>query len=631
MREPANPFRFRSSENIESHLTFLRLFGLGILDFLPDDCLSNKVTVFRSGPGGGKTSLFRVFRPDSLREVSRNRSGYEDLSKRLSALDVIDNTGPNLLGVYLRLYNYAALHDSESDQSTNHDRLFALVGVRLIMKALTGILDLKGLDLNQLGRITIQKPQDHCIVDLPFPCDGRKLYNWAADMERGICGAVNSFDSSDNTTNITCQGMDYLHVLHHRNLFLDGRPVVSRVLVMLDDVHELTKSQRREFLKQIETARLPLSVWLAERLEALDLEDLVGGDGRETNPVPLEERWAGRNKSFEHFVKSISDKRTALARTDFDVYLDRHLEDSLDTEERGEKFLEIAKTIEERVRRTTCGTKVYEKWIDEQSKMKFSNYKKAVGWKVLEIRIARDMSGGQTKILDVPLDPESADSRVDLNAVAIFFLHDEFKIPYFFGFQNVSKMATFNVELFLKIAAELFDEIVSQRLKNKKHEILSAERQETIIMNIAKKHFEQILKIRKNGKYATKLLLSFRQFARKQTIRPSAPYIPGVTGIGIRKDLYEQLLDSGHGEDREYDRLMAILRSCISHNYLKARYDAQQGKPGNNGIVTLYLNRLFCAMFDLPLGKGGWRPKTPDELCEWMQLQTKSNGGKPWP
>ena len=625
MREPANPFRFRSSENIESHLTFLRLFGLGILDFLPGDCLSNKVTVFRSGPGGGKTSLFRVFRPDSLREVSRNHSGYEDLSKRLSALDVIDDTGPNLLGVYLRLYNYAALQDSESDQRTNHDRLFTLVGVRLIMKALTGILDLKGFDMNQLGRITIQKPQDHCIVDLPLPCNGKELYNWAADMERGICGAVNSFDSLDNTASISCQGMDYLHVLHHKNLFLDGRPVVSRVLIMLDDVHELTKSQRREFLKQIATARLPLSVWIAERLEALDLEDLVGGDGRETNPVSLEEHWA-KSKSFERFIKSISDKRTALARTDFEVYLDRHLEDSLNTEERSGKFLDIARTIEERVRYITRDTEIYDKWIDEQSKMEFSNYEKAVGWRALEIRIAKEMADEQKKILDVPLDPESIENRTDLNAAAIFFLHDEFKIPYFFGFQNVSKMATFNVEVFLKIAAELFDEIVSQRLKNKKHEILSAERQEKIITGIAKKHFEQILKIRKSGKYTSKLLLSFRQFAREQTIRPSAPYKPGVTGIGIQKDLYGQLLDSRYGEDREYEELMDVLRSCISHNYLKARYDAQQGKPGN-GVVTLYLNRLLCAMFDLPLGKGGWRYKTPDELCKWMQLQTRSNGG----
>lgn len=628
MREPANPFRFRSSENIESHLTFLRLFGLGILDFLPGDCLSNKVTIFRSGPGGGKTSLFRVFRPDSLREVSRNHSGYEDLSKRLSALDVINNTGPNLLGVYLRLNNYAALQDSESDQRTNHDRLFALVGVRLIMKTLTGILDLKGLDMNQLGRITIQKPQDHCIVDLPLPCNGKELYNWAANMERNICGAVNSFYSLDNTANISCQGMDYLHVMHHENLFLDGRPVVSRVLIMLDDVHELTKSQRREFLKQIETARLPLSVWLAERLEALDLEDLVSGDGRETNPVYIEEHWA-KSKSFERFIKSISDKRTALARTDFEVYLDRHLEDSLDTEERSEKFLDIARTIEERVRYTTRDTKVYDKWIDEQNKMELSNYEKAVGWRALEIRIAKGMSDGQKKILDIPLDPESTDSRTDLNTTAIFFLHDEFKIPYFFGFQNVSKMATFNVEVFLKIAAELFDEIVSQRLKNKKHEVLSAERQEKIIIDIAQKHFEQILKIRKNGKYATQLLLSFRPFARAQTIRPSAPYKPGVTGIGIQKDLYRQLLDSRYGKDREYNRLMPVLRSCISHNYLKARYDAQQGKPGN-GVVTLYLNRLLCAMFDLPLGKGGWRYKTPDELCEWMQLQTRSNGGSLW-
>lgn len=629
MKEPANPFIFRSSESIESHLTFLRLFGLGILDALPDGCFSSKVTVFRSGPGGGKTSLFRIFRPDSLKEISRDHSGYEDLSQWLLERDVIGKTDPNLLGVYLRLYNYAALQDSEPDQEGGDRYLFTLIGIRLIMKALTGILDLKGFDLDQLHRITIQKPQDYCIADLSLPCNGKELYDWAASMERSICGAVNRFDAQSRPQSILCQGMDYIHVLCHKNLFLDDQPVVSRVLIMIDDLHELTKSQRKAFLDRIASARFPLSIWIAERLEALDLEDLVPSDGRDSNTVHLEEYWAGRSKAFENFVKSISGKRTVLARTDFDIYLDQHLENSIDTADRNSVFLDIAKTIEARVRSTTRGAHTYDKWIDEQSMVESSNYEKAVGWRMLEIRIVRNMADAQRKILDTPLDPEPVDRNSDLETAAIFFLHSEFNAPYYFGFHNVSKMATFNVEVFLKIAAALFEEIVSQRIKNKKHEMLAAEQQEKIVTNMAKKHFKQIRKTSKNGKDIIKFLSAFQRFAGEQTSRPSAPYVHGITGIGIRKKLYEQLLDSQGGRKQEHVRLMEMLRSCISHNYLKAKYDAQQGKPGND-VVTLYLNRLLCTAFDLPLARGGWRYKAPDELCKWLGPQAAPRGGRLW-
>jgi len=33
----------------------------------------------------------------------------------------------------------------------------------------------------------------------------------------------------------------------------------------------------------------------------------------------------------------------------------------------------------------------------------------------------------------------------------------------------------------------------------------------------------------------------------------------------------------------------------------------------------LYLNRLLCVYFGLPLQYGGWRPKKIDELSKWIE------------
>ena len=563
--------------------------------------------------------MFRIFRPEPLREISRDRSSYRELLYPLTTHGVIGIDAPQLLGVYLRLYDYAAIQDSNLTQKRSDQYLFSLIGIRLIMKTLTGILALKGLDLSHLHRITVGKPQDHCIVGLSLPCDGKKLYTWASNMEQDICGVINRFDISDHQPYNLSHDTDYMYVISCDNLLFDGQPVISKILVLLDDLHELTKSQRKIFLDKIIPARLPISIWIAERLEALTINELFSDDGRESNTIYLERHWYER-KSFENFVKSISVKRVKLAPMDFAIDLHQHLEGNIATTNRNRIFRGISNKIKKRIHSAASGTRTYDKWIDEQRKPRESEYENAVGWRMLEIKIAREKMGAQTKLLDIPLDPDLDYSDSGLRAAAEFFLHNEFKTPYFFGFSSVSKMATFNVEVFLKIAADLFDELLSQRIKNKNHEILDAESQEEIVKKIANKHFEQISQTNKNGRDIAAFLSAFQQFAREQTVRPNAPYVPGVTGIGISREQYERLINFKERRRNEnYDRLVEVLRSCISHNYLWAHYYARQGRPGRQ-VVVLYLNRLFCAHFDLPLGMGGWRRKTPDELCEWLDL-----------
>ena len=461
MKEPENPFTFRSSESIESRLTFLKLFGPAIFDALPTDSFLNKVTTFQSSPGGGKTTLFRIFDPELLVEISRDRTTYREIFHHLRKNGVIGTTGPDLLGVYLRLYDYAVIQDSGQEQSEQY--LVSLIGVRLIMKALTGILALKGLGMDHLSRITIQKPQDHYIIDLPLPCDGQKLYAWVSEMERGICGTINRFDTHDiyglgNLSSIT----DYLNVIRHDNIFFDDQPIVSKVLVLLDDMHELTRPQRKALRHKIISARLPISIWIAERLEALDISEMVTADGRDSGTVRLEECWEG--KAFERFVKSVSEKRTRHASLNFDIDLYQHLEDSAAATTRNRIFQDATDKVKKRIYSTTRGTSTYAKWIAAKQGLDDSKYDDLLSWRALEIKIARDKESGQTKLDDVPLEsiPEDPDR---LKAATAFLIHREFKIPYFFGFFAIAAMATFNIESFLKMAAVLFDEMVSQRIK----------------------------------------------------------------------------------------------------------------------------------------------------------------------
>src|SRR5437867_7482800 len=276
--------------------------------------------------------------------------------------------------------------------------------------------------------------------------------------------------------------------------------------------------------------------------------------------------------------------------------------------------------VKNRIQQKALATSFYDEWIENQEKKLGTPKEIAEEWRILEIKIARKEKDAQKTLFDMPL-PVEDEEESGIKAVSDFFIHDEFKIPYFYGFSRIAKLATANVEQFLEIAAELFEEIIS-KLILKKMDVLSASRQEEIVLDIARRRWNEIPKVIKNGRDVAKFLSSMGKFAREQTILPNAPYSPGVTGIGITETQYERIIDANIQETRpEYKRLAEVLQSCVSHNYLKARYDAKQGQKDSEPVTILYFNRLLCAHFELPLGRGGWRHKTPDELCEWMGLQ----------
>ena len=289
----------------------------------------------------------------------------------------------------------------------------------------------------------------------------------------------------------------------------------------------------------------------------------------------------------------------------------------MNTPEWNSKFERCSNSIKDKLDTISKRTRAYDKWIADWSTDSSTPLDSLIKWRVLEILIARQEASLQTKLDDKPMDDEP-DSDDRLDAVGRFFLYSDYDIPYYFGFSNISKLAMDNIEQFLEISSVLFDKLESQMIKNNKNSNLSPGTQEKIIKDVAKSRWEQIAGIH-NGKQAMNFLTRFKDFALEQTLQPNAPYAPGVTGIGISETDYKIFIDQQQQEGK-YKQLAQVLQTCISHNLLRVRYDAKQGKLGNEFII-FYLNRLLCAHFGLPLGKGGWRKKIPRELCHWLDLE----------
>ena len=115
--------------------------------------------------------------------------------------------------------------------------------------------------------------------------------------------------------------------------------------------------------------------------------------------------------------------------------------------------------VAERVQKKAQGTKRYDNWIDSCLAFKGTAREKAINWRILEIKIERNKKKAQRQLIDAPLSME-ADSSATREAAELF-LSREFRLPYYFGFSKLVKMSSLNIEQFLVLASDLFEEVIS--------------------------------------------------------------------------------------------------------------------------------------------------------------------------
>jgi hypothetical protein len=628
VRATRNPFTLRASELIESDGTFLRLFGPGVLDLLQAEEVWNRVQPIQSAPGGGKTSLFRLFTPACLLMLYDSRATaeeFKDLNRRLKEMAAISEDGPSVLGVMISgVSKDADLESLALDQARKNRLFFSLLNSRITIAALRSALELKKLSFpDDLPRLFIQRPKvSDFPSSIPVPCKGDILLEWASDSEKQISRYIDSF-----APNITDPFLGYdtlycLYLLQSDCIYLDGQSVAPRTLLMIDNVERLTKTQRTNLFDALVNLRVPIGVWLAERLEALNPRELFGAEvGREyEEPIVLEEFWRNESSKYEQVIENIADRR---AKLNPDIQMgpfEACLQNSLDGIEWKERYLKAIEAVSFRVREKTRNTRRYDKWISKGEVQEGTPREKAISWRVLEIKIERDKKKAQRQLIDSPLPEEDLEIKVEAatREAAELFLAREFYLPYYFGFQNLVKLSTSNIEQFLVFASDLFEEVISAKLL-KQSTSLSPSRQESILTKAAKQLWDAIPFSSPNGRDIVRLLERIGEMCLTETTKPNAPYAPGVTGIALSMKDRDRLIASPSQEmQSEMAKLSGVLSSCISNNFLLMHSGVHQGQKGGTTWMVLYLNRWLCLHFGLPFQYGGWRPIKIIELIKYI-------------
>lgn len=627
MKGLRNPFHIRFAEQIGSDRDFLRLFSPGILDILPDT-LWDRINVFRSAPGAGKTSLLRLFTPNALLTVYsyKDFEQYKDIYARMKEIGAINDEGPCVLAALLSCaHNYASLEDLDLDNARKERLLLSLLNVRIVLAILRSALTLRRYNYPEdLEKLQLECPPEvHLPPGVPHKGSGRLYYDWASQLEKNICESIDNLVPPIKDHLSGHDSLFGLWLLRPHSLLCDGSPIAERVVVMLDDVQKLTALQRKKLLSLIVDLRAPTKVWIAERLEALSTDELLSPgntEGRDWNLIYLESYWQDHRKRFESFARNVADKRAESASEGEIASFAGCLEETFDWKDCKTEVTTALDHVSGRVHALADAKPKYREWITLRESTKGTPVDKLLGWRTLEILIERDLLKEQKTFGFIELTEENLQTQdqSDVRTAAELFISKEFGLPYYYGFTRLCSMASANIEQFLDLSGELFEGVASASILSlsKKMPEVKSNRQEKIVKQTVRRKWDEIVHRVDRPNDIRSLIESTGNFCKWETYKSNAPYSPGVTGIAVRMSDREKLRDPKFLEKDIFARLASIIASCLSYNIFEPVLDY---KCKGQRWMVLYLNRMFCVHFDLPLQYGGWREKSLRELCHWIE------------
>lgn len=630
MRVDINPFYHRASDNIESEERFVKLFSPEILTVFSDHPIWNAVNIVRSSQGGGKTTLFKIFSPKVLSHI-KNTKGHDEHSKELynllSESGIFTTNGgiaiaSSIISFNTQFRNLEYLNMEEGQKT----RLFcSLLNTRIVLSVLKSICYTKEINYpGELVKITFTEEQN---LDLPVHLrsvtNGFQLYEWATAEEEKIADLIDNIHTTGAEQVKGGDSFYSLDILAPANILLDNKNLDLKVLIMLDDVHNLSAIQRSFLVKTIIDKRPKINTWISERLKALTMEEMLSEgstEGRDINIIELEYYWSSKPSQFERFAKSVANRRVELAfdnNRDFASFL------SLDMSPKYESIISDAlQKVQARVKKKYGSNNKYDSWISAKEEFTGSPYQTLIEWRSLEILLFRDSNKKQMTLDFIELDTDSLEAKdgSDVKTAAQLFVHDEFKIPFYYGISTICRLGSSNIEQFLHIAGELFDIVQTNTIKKIINSNLSLQifpdRQEDTIYRIVNQKWKELSTSVPMFDDVKKFLDAVGQYCYSETFTPNAWNSPGINGIAItmaeRNEIKNVVLKD---RNNQYYKLAKCLTICIAYNLIDYKLDY---KCKGNTWMILYLNRIYCAKYNLPLNNGKFKERKLKDLLGWM-------------
>jgi hypothetical protein len=620
----ANPFLERMSERT-SDQEFVRLFSPKILERLAEDSFEGAVHIFRSPPGGGKTTLLRAFTPTALRAFwnARRIPEMSESYQRLLAWGILnEQNGPQVLGVILSCASGYA--DLPPGTSIVQEGLFrALLDCRVVLRTLRNLATLLSFSsTEQLSQVRLDyKPLETDLKSIPTVTLATELVHWAEKRERAVYAELDSIATKSRSEMPAHLRFESVLWLQSVRFVFNEIEIAPRRMLMIDDLHKLRRKQRATLIEELTEIRPNIPVWLAERSIALGEELLSQGtrEGRDLREYALEDLWSpGRGQQqFLTFGQNVLDRRLEAQSEIPSVVFSQYLRSSVQQDDVRDQIVKGFNLFRREISRYR-GNPRYTQWVAHaETNLNDESVESLRELFTTRILLARDELKRQMSLELAPLSTEELDERdsSQVQAASDIFLHEELKIPYYYGIERLCTLATNNVEELLSLAAALYDGLRAKQILRKAELLLSPSEQEKMLKQVAKQKRDFIPKNHTEGTRAQRLLDAIGSYCKDRTFLPNAPYAPGVTGVRLS---HSQLFNLNSGALREIgNRLKKVLAECVAENLLVPRQST--ASSSREGGTIFYLNRTLCMHYDLPLQLGGWQDVDVEELIDWME------------
>jgi hypothetical protein len=472
----ANAFLERSSERTTSDQEFVRLFSPKILERLSEEHFEGAVHIFRSPPGGGKTTLLRAFTPTALRAFwnARGSSELAEAYQLLLSLGLLhEENGPQVLGVFLSCASgYADLPAGAADVQEGLFR--ALLDCRVVLRSLAGLASLLHVaSADQLNDVRLEYNQiGRDLKSIPTTSSPAELAHWAEQRERSVYAKLDSISGTQRGDMPTAVRFEAVLWLQSVQFVERGESIIPKRLLMIDDLHRLRRKQRALLIEELTEIRPAIPLWLAERNIALGEQLLSQGsrEGRDVLAYNLEDLW-NVTKGQHQFgtAQNILDRRldiqNVIPRGAFSQYLSSEIH-SHEARPEIEKGVAAFRLNAERYQSSPR----YSEWLARTEQYTAnSSIESLRELYVIRILLARDELKRQMTLELVPLRAEELDERdsSQVEAAAEIFMNEELKIPYYFGIEQLCRMATSNVEELLSLAAVLYEALLAKQILRK--------------------------------------------------------------------------------------------------------------------------------------------------------------------
>ncbi len=640
-----NPFYYRAADsklgNLSDIRRFVNLFGVDVLSLLKKKIQTvwDIPLLLLSAPGAGKSSLMRIFCTKSIRyilESAPSGGNQEILADRLEELGAIRNNSIYALGIWLKMSDEYHPLDLGGSQKQN-GLFFALLNSRIILSMLLGIGDLVNMDpYENLEKVEIKiksTASSHTIESWKKwgSKSGSDLYHKMSDLEARICEMMDNPFWNGDPSELSSSKIWSLDLLADIEVYVEGKHIPFKPLVMLDDVHELTENQSKYLLSLSVSRQIKVPFWIALRKQALSLEVLLTQQldkgvesGRDYEFIDLD-GFRNNRKTFKNLVLHVSTLRVndvaskiGTLSHEFIHFISDNRSDVI--------FLNILnKEVVTELRNRiieNAGDEVdrYIEVIDSIFNGNDENHIKCRKLRNLAVLIKRDLLKPQLAFSFEKFELDklrNEDNKKKYGNVEELFLSQEYKLPYYFGSSKLITLSSYNILQFLRLAGALFEEVmVAISLGRDRESFLSPERQHSIISKEAKKYLKRIPRSVRFGNEVYRLVHAVGDMCRSETYRPTAPYGPGVTGFAISMYDLNILTEKAKDNDNDHLVLLRVIESAIAHNVFEPHPNY---KCKGQNLLVLYFNRLLCVPFKLPLQKGGFREQKLETLFNWLK------------